>query len=422
MTTTPSSHASPDIEIVLMVRNQVADLVATVGRLHQHLMNAAIDMWQLTIADQASSDATFAVACDLAARLPHVRVLAVADGLTNKQRRQTWAASTSTVVAFVHATASSDFAMLLAPLVGRTEAEAETVELVEAAEVVVPFRERSFSRRAVLFGLGGTGAAVILAACGANKALSSTSTSAAPATSAASTSAPATSATTTGTTATTAAAKTASSSAATTAAATASTTASAIATDVVLAPEMTQGPYYLDLNMVRSDIAEDRPGVPLALSLVVVTAAGVPVSGAAVDIWHADANGLYSGFAAASAQANGGSTGADDGTFCRGTQLSDATGKVTFNTIYPGWYQGRTVHIHVLIHVSGKSVHTGQLFFDDTFTDGVYASNKPYSTRGTRTTKNSNDGIYSGGGSKSIVPVTKSGSGYAGTLVTGVKV
>jgi protocatechuate 3,4-dioxygenase beta subunit len=422
MNKTPASLSTTDVEIVLMVRNQVEDLATTVGQLHEHLAAAAIASWQLTIADQASSDASFAIASGLAATLPNTRVVAVAQGLSTKQLRQTWAASTSTVVAFVEANASSDFASLLAPLVGRTEPADVRTDSATPAAVVVPFRERSFNRRAVLFGLGGSGAAVILAACGANKIASSSSSAATTSsTTASATTVPATTPSTAASTSTSAA-KVASSSATTTATTTAATTAPAVVTDVVLAPEMTQGPYYLNLNMVRSDIAEDRPGVPLALSLVVVNASGVPVSGAAVDIWHADANGLYSGFAAASAQANGGSTGSDDGTFCRGTQLSDATGKVTFNTIYPGWYQGRTVHIHVLIHVSGKSVHTGQLFVDDTFTDGVYSSNTPYSTRGARTTKNSNDGIYSGGGSKSIVPVAKSGSGYAGTLVTGVKV
>jgi protocatechuate 3,4-dioxygenase beta subunit len=105
----------------------------------------------------------------------------------------------------------------------------------------------------------------------------------------------------------------------------------------------------------------------------------------------------------------------------RGTQLTDAAGKVSFATIYPGWYTGRTVHIHVKVHVSGKEIHTGQLFFDDTFTDTVYASNKPYSTRSTRTVRNANDSIYSGGGAQSTLLVVKASNGYAATSNMGVK-
>jgi protocatechuate 3,4-dioxygenase beta subunit len=122
----------------------------------------------------------------------------------------------------------------------------------------------------------------------------------------------------------------------------------------VLAPEMTEGPYYLDLNLVRPDIAEGHPGAPVALSLAVVDADGcTPIAGAAVDVWHADASGEYSGV-------NG-----NTGTFCRGTQQTAADGTCAFTTIYPGWYQGRAIHIHVKVHVGGNVVHTGQLFFPD---------------------------------------------------------
>src|SRR5439155_22870170 len=123
-----------------------------------------------------------------------------------------------------------------------------------------------------------------------------------------------------------------------------------------------------------------------------------------VDIWHGDANGLYSGFVSSSASANqGGTSAADDGTFLRGTQVTNGSGKVTFKTIYPGYYRGRTVHIHVKVHVSGREVHTGQLFFDDTFTDTVFASTVPYSSRSARDTRNSNDSIYRSGGAASVL-------------------
>ncbi len=184
---------------------------------------------------------------------------------------------------------------------------------------------------------------------------------------------------------------------------------------------MTEGPYYLDLDLVRSDIREDREGAALALTLSVIDVnTGAPVSGAAVDIWHCDANGFYSGFVSQSAAANGGTDLTDDGTFLRGTQLADANGNVTFTTIYPGWYQGRTVHIHVKVHVNGSEIHTGQLFFDDDFTDEVFASTSPYSSRGERQMRNEQDNIFQGGGDKSTLAVTKDSGSYTTSLAMGV--
>ena len=133
----------------------------------------------------------------------------------------------------------------------------------------------------------------------------------------------------------------------------------------VLTPEMTEGPYFVDGDAVRSDITEGRPGTPLTLKLRVVDARGcTPVEGAAVDVWHADAGGNYSAFGSS----------ASDSTFLRGIQRTDADGAVTFETIYPGWYQGRAVHIHVKVAVDGTEVHTGQLFFDDDASERVFAA------------------------------------------------
>jgi protocatechuate 3,4-dioxygenase beta subunit len=136
-----------------------------------------------------------------------------------------------------------------------------------------------------------------------------------------------------------------------------------------------------------------------------------PISGAAVDIWHADAAGDYSGFG----------NGASSRTFMRGIQKSDASGVATFDTVYPGWYQGRTVHIHVKVHLGGNVVHTGQLFFSDTMTDAVY-KRAPYTARPNRTTRNADDSIYVNGGSKSLLAVTKNGTGYVGAVTMGVQV
>lgn len=192
----------------------------------------------------------------------------------------------------------------------------------------------------------------------------------------------------------------------------ATTSADATAVACVLAPEMTEGPFYLANEKVRRNIREGLPGTALALRLGVVDASSCkPIKGAAVDIWHADAAGAYSG------EQSNGTTGR---TFLRGIQRTDATGIARFDSVYPGWYQGRTVHIHVKVHIGGNVVHTGQLFFSDSLTDSVFAR-KPYSARGTRDVRNANDSIYQNGGSRSLLRVVRQGTGYAGTISMGVR-
>jgi protocatechuate 3,4-dioxygenase beta subunit len=195
----------------------------------------------------------------------------------------------------------------------------------------------------------------------------------------------------------------------------------------VLTPEATDGPYYLDLDKVRSDITEGKDGTPLDLKITVVDAMGcTPIKDAAIDVWHCDAVGVYSGFSQAGAGGPGGSPGGgqsatDDQTFLRGTQVSDAIGLGKFRTIYPGWYRGRAVHIHMKVHVGGSVVHTGQLFFDDGLTDQVYRS-APYSSRGTPDVRNSADDIYRDAGAASaVLAMTPNGNGYVGDITVGVR-
>ena len=177
----------------------------------------------------------------------------------------------------------------------------------------------------------------------------------------------------------------------------------------VLTPELTEGPYYIANEKVRRNITEGKPGAPLTLRLTVVDASTCkPIKNAAVDIWHCDATGNYSAFSTPNQR-----------TYLRGVQRTDANGVATFQTIYPGWYAGRAVHIHVKVHVGGNVVHTGQFFFSDSFTDAVYRR-APYTTRPNRTTRNANDSIYVNGGSKSMLRVAKSGSGYIGRITMGV--
>ena len=179
----------------------------------------------------------------------------------------------------------------------------------------------------------------------------------------------------------------------------------------VLTPELTEGPYYIPNEKLRRNITDGHPGTTLILQLAVVDASTCkPITGAAVDIWHADAAGNYSGFGA----------GSRSRAFMRGIQRTDAHGIATFRTVYPGWYQGRTVHIHVKVHVRGKVVHTGQLFFSDALTDRVYR-NVPYNKRPNRTTRNAYDSIFVNGGSKSMLSVRRrSAGGYMGKIRMGV--
>jgi len=182
------------------------------------------------------------------------------------------------------------------------------------------------------------------------------------------------------------------------------------AAQCVLTPELTEGPYYIAGEKLRRDIREGHPGALLALRLGIVNASTCkPIKGAAVDIWHADAAGNYSGF--------GG--GAASRTFLRGVQKTDKNGLAVFTTIYPGWYRGRAVHIHVKVHVGGNVVHTGQIFFSDALTAAVYKK-APYAARGAPDMTNAQDMIFVNGGKRGLMNVKKSGSGYVGAMSIGV--
>lgn len=152
-------------------------------------------------------------------------------------------------------------------------------------------------------------------------------------------------------------------------------------------PAQTEGPYYLDLGLERSDITEGKPGVPLALRIRVVDPATCsPVQGRRVEIWHPDALGVYSGIP---------SQGTAGETYLRGSQITNPEGVVEFRTIYPGWYPGRAVHIHVKVQTQSGSTLTSQIYFDDALSDQVFDL-EPYSSRTGSRTLNENDGIFSG--------------------------
>jgi protocatechuate 3,4-dioxygenase beta subunit len=200
-----------------------------------------------------------------------------------------------------------------------------------------------------------------------------------------------------------------------------STTAETASTTCVVRPEQTEGPYYVNTGLERSDIREEREGVPLDLTFNVsrvdegdASACG-PLAGAVVDVWHCDAAGEYSGVEDNAA----GDFDTRGETFLRGYQLTDENGTARFTTIYPGWYQGRAVHIHFTIRDSPESQQgyefTSQLYFDDALTDQVFTEG-PYAEKGERDLRNSEDGIFQGGGDELLLDLSENGQGYAATF------
>jgi protocatechuate 3,4-dioxygenase beta subunit len=186
-----------------------------------------------------------------------------------------------------------------------------------------------------------------------------------------------------------------------------------------LTPEMTEGPYYFDVDAMRDDIREDREGATLKLAVRVRDAETCdPIANAVVDIWHCDANGLYSGFEAASTGSGGGggpggaSGPTDDETYLRGALVTDADGVAEFTTVYPGWYRGRTVHIHAKVHLDNSTLVTTQLFFDDAFSEVVYEQ-EPYASNTGRDTFNDDDSIFD---DAMLLTLSEDGDGYLGAI------
>lgn len=275
---------------------------------------------------------------------------------------------------------------------------------------------RLLTRREMIKLLAALGATTAVAACAPN--LTGNATTATTAPTGAATMPPAATATPAATTATTA-----------TAATTATTEPAAVAVPLptcVVRPEQTEGPYFVDTQLNRSDIRSDpadgsvRAGALLSLAFRVARVGDTcaPLPGAMVDVWHCDADGVYSGVS----DNNFGSTAGQQ--FLRGYQVTDAGGAATFTTIYPGWYPGRAVHIHFKIRAEENGANyefTSQLYFDDAFTDVVF-TREPYSARGERNTRNDDDGIYRNGGELLTLNVTPDGDGYAAVFEIGLQI
>jgi protocatechuate 3,4-dioxygenase beta subunit len=256
---------------------------------------------------------------------------------------------------------------------------------------------RILSRREVLALFGAGGAAAFLAAC-----------------------TPSGGAATTAPTGAASAGASASATALASASATAAAVASALPSCVVV-PELTEGPYYLDVELERSDIRTNTSdgaaveGAPLTLEWIVSQADGsacVPMADVVVDVWHCDALGVYSGVSG------------NSGNFLRGFQRTDTNGKASFTTVYPGWYSGRAVHIHFKIRTDADSSagfeFTSQLFFDDDFSKQVYSSGV-YAQKGQQDVLNASDQIYNQSGGQTLLSVTQEGDGYKATFPIAVQ-
>ena len=192
----------------------------------------------------------------------------------------------------------------------------------------------------------------------------------------------------------------------------------------ILTPQQTEGPYFVDERLRRADIRTHpsdgsvTAGIPLRLSLRILSAdaACAPVAGAIVDLWHCDADGRYSDTTDSGFDTSGRK-------FLRGYQVSADDGKVQFLTIYPGWYRGRTVHIHFKVRArtaSGREHEfTSQLYFDDAVTDTAHA-HAPYAGRRVRRTRNEEDGIFRRGGAQLLLTPVASANGYAASFDVGI--
>jgi protocatechuate 3,4-dioxygenase beta subunit len=194
----------------------------------------------------------------------------------------------------------------------------------------------------------------------------------------------------------------------------------------VVQPEQTEGPYFVDKMLNRSDIRPDpvsgavKPGAPLRVAFNVsrVAANGTctPIAGAQVDLWQCDAAGVYSGVQDPRFDTTGQH-------FLRGHQVTDARGTANFLTIYPGWYQGRAVHLHFKIRTTPTAQRgyefTSQLYFDEALNDRVFAG-EPYSARTGQRTRNERDRIFANGGTQLMLPVTAAANGYAGSFSVGL--
>jgi protocatechuate 3,4-dioxygenase beta subunit len=197
----------------------------------------------------------------------------------------------------------------------------------------------------------------------------------------------------------------------------------------IVTPEETEGPYpypggELTNPLNRADVTGGQTGVPLALAFTAVNTNNdcALLSNARIDIWHCNKDGYYSGYG----NQNGGSLGLQSyvaQTWLRGYQLTDASGKATFNTVYPGWYQGRATHIHLEVFINNVLKKTGQITFPESISDVVHVSSL-YAAHGVNTMRNTSDGIFNNSAtdlaSETVALTGSVAAGYSGSYTIGI--
>ena len=196
--------------------------------------------------------------------------------------------------------------------------------------------------------------------------------------------------------------------------------------DCVVRPEQTEGPFFVDAQLDRSDIRSDpstgavSEGVPLTLRFnlsQILGGACTVLAGALIDVWQCDALGVYWGV-----EDDGAPEAASERKFLRGCQRTDDNGVARFTTIFPGWYRGRAVHVHFKVRTDAGGQpyeFTSQLYFDEALIDQVHAQ-APYAARGRRRTTNAGDRIFRDGGESLMTRVSEAGAGYAATFDLGL--
>jgi protocatechuate 3,4-dioxygenase beta subunit len=181
-------------------------------------------------------------------------------------------------------------------------------------------------------------------------------------------------------------------------------------------PSQTLGPCYAQMApAMRQDISDGLTGLPMRLSFLLVRgSACTPVPDATIDIWHSGSNGIYSAFATGTV-CNPGTMDVKSQMFCRGVQMTDAMGRADFSTVFPGWYRGRTIHIHFTVRVGGRESKTSQLYFEDMLVDEILGQGE-YASRGKRDTNNANDTQFKSGGATPEGVIFKSAKRPDGVL------
>ena len=195
----------------------------------------------------------------------------------------------------------------------------------------------------------------------------------------------------------------------------AQTPAAPLPSPLPLTAQTTEGPFYFDAGKVRQDITEGQPGVPMEVRFTVIDTQGQPLAGKRVDLWHCNASGVYSGYAG-QVDDHGQGVSTRGRTFLRGSQPVGADGVATFRTIYPGWYAGRTTHLHMKVLDSNRALLTTQCFLPDALSEYLYTQLPAYRRKGVRDVLNSNDGIALMAGDTVLGAVREARDRYVVTL------